>query len=134
MTQAAVARTSADFTLSFVLNALVQAKLLTPSQAQDVRTKEQAARARVLKQVGADKDEARYTVSPIEVVAAFQVPLAGGRTLDQDKISEVIAAAAGVGYTQCYNVLEGFQGDKNPQGHRDSVGGWRFAGLPWHQS
>ena len=98
MTQAAVARTSADFTLSFVLTALVQAKLLTPSQAQDVRTKEQAARARVLKQVGADKDEARYTVSPIEVVAAFQVPLAGGRTLDQDKISEVIAAAAGVGY------------------------------------
>jgi len=98
MTQAAVARTSADFTLSFVLNALVQAKLLTPSQAQDVRTKESAARARVLKQVGADKDEARYTVSPIEVVAAFQVPMAGGRSLDQDKISEVVAAAAGVGY------------------------------------
>jgi len=98
MTQAAVARTSADFTLSFVLNALVQAKLLTPSQAQDVRSKETAARARVLKQVGADKDEARYNVSPIEVVAAFQVPLAGGRTLDQDKISEVVAAAAGVGY------------------------------------
>jgi general secretion pathway protein E len=98
MTQAAVARTSADFTLSFVLNALVQAKLLTSSQAQDVRSKEQAARARVLKQVGADKDEARYSVSPIEVVAAFQVPLAGGRTLDQDRISEVVAAAAGVGY------------------------------------
>jgi len=99
MTQAAaVARTSADFTLSFVLNALVQAKLLTPSQAQDVRTKEQAARARVLKQVGADKDEARYNVSPVEVVAAFQVPLPGGRTLDQDKVSEVVAAVAGVGY------------------------------------
>ena len=99
MTQAApVARTSADFTLSFVLNALVQAKLLTHSQAQDVRSKEAAARARVLKQVGADKDEARYTVSPIEVVAAFQVPLPGGRVLDQDRVSEVVAAAAGVGY------------------------------------
>ena len=98
MTQAAVARTSADFTLSFVLNALVAAKLLTPSQAQDVRTKEMAARARVLKHLGADKDEARYTVSPIEVVAAFQVPMPGGRTLDQDRISEVVAAAAGVGY------------------------------------
>ncbi|HSP19801.1 MAG TPA: type II/IV secretion system protein, partial [Myxococcaceae bacterium] len=86
MTQAAaVARTSADFTLSFVLNALIQAKLLSPSQAQDVRSKEMAARARVLKQVGADKDEARYTVSPIEVVAAFQVPLPGGRLLDQDR-------------------------------------------------
>jgi general secretion pathway protein E len=99
MTQAApVPRTSADFTLSFVLQALVQAKLLTPSQAQDIRSKEMAARARVLKQVGADKDEARYTVSPVEVVAAFQVPLPGGRLLDQDRVSEVAAAAAGVGY------------------------------------
>lgn len=43
-------------------------------------------------------------------------------------------AAAGVGYNQCYNVLQGFQGDKDGQGHRDSVGGWRLAGLPWYQS
>ena len=42
-------------------------------------------------------------------------------------------AAAAAGYTQCYNVLEGFHGDKGPQGHRDSVGGWRVAGLPWYQ-
>jgi len=44
------------------------------------------------------------------------------------------AAAAGAGYTQAYNVLEGFQGDKDAHGHRDSVAGWRFAGLPWVQS
>ena len=44
------------------------------------------------------------------------------------------AAAAGAGYTQAYNVLEGFQGDKDEHGHRDSVAGWRFAGLPWVQS
>ena len=44
------------------------------------------------------------------------------------------AAAAAAGYTQCYNVLEGFQGDKDAQGHRDSVGGWRFARLPWYQA
>jgi rhodanese-related sulfurtransferase len=44
------------------------------------------------------------------------------------------AAAATVGYTQCYNVLEGFQGDKDAQGHRDALGGWRFAGLPWYQA
>jgi general secretion pathway protein E len=99
MTQAApVQRTSVDFTLGFVLQALVQAKLLTMSQAQDIRAKEMAARARVLKQVGAEKDEARYGVSPVEVVAAFQVPLPGGRLLDQDRVSEVVAAAAGVGY------------------------------------
>lgn len=41
--------------------------------------------------------------------------------------------AAAAGYTQCYNVLQGFQGDKDAQSHRDSVGGWRHAGLPWYQ-
>jgi rhodanese-related sulfurtransferase len=44
------------------------------------------------------------------------------------------ATAAGAGYTQCYNVLEGFQGDKDGRGRRDTVGGWRVAGLPWYQS
>jgi rhodanese-related sulfurtransferase len=44
------------------------------------------------------------------------------------------AAAAGSGYSQCYNVLEGFQGDKDRDGHRDTVGGWRVAKLPWYQS
>lgn len=43
-------------------------------------------------------------------------------------------AASQSGYTQCYNVLEGFQGDKDANGHRDTVGGWRLAGLPWYQS
>lgn len=44
------------------------------------------------------------------------------------------AAAAAAGYTQCYNVLEGFQGNKDAQGRRDTVGGWRVAKLPWFQS
>jgi rhodanese-related sulfurtransferase len=44
------------------------------------------------------------------------------------------AAAKQIGFEQSYNVLEGFEGDKDAQGHRGSVGGWRFAGLPWVQS
>ena len=44
------------------------------------------------------------------------------------------AAASQVGYAHSYNILEGFEGDKNAQGHRASVGGWKFAGLPWVQS
>lgn len=44
------------------------------------------------------------------------------------------AQAAASGYTQCYNVIEGFEGDRDAQGHRNSVGGWRVAGLPWYQS
>jgi len=42
-------------------------------------------------------------------------------------------AATQAGYPNAYNVLEGFEGDKDPQGHRNAVGGWRFAGLPWIQ-
>lgn len=38
------------------------------------------------------------------------------------------------GYGAAYNVLEGFEGDRDPQGHRNTVGGWRAAGLPWTQS
>jgi len=36
------------------------------------------------------------------------------------------------GYTECYNVLEGFEGDKDANGQRGKTGGWRHAGLPWH--
>ena len=38
------------------------------------------------------------------------------------------------GYTECYNVLEGFEGDKDAAGHRNTKGGWRAAGLPWAQN
>jgi rhodanese-related sulfurtransferase len=44
------------------------------------------------------------------------------------------ALATTTGYRDSYNVLEGFQGDKDTSGHRDTVGGWRRAGLPWTQS
>ncbi len=37
------------------------------------------------------------------------------------------------GYGPCYNVAEGFEGDKDHEGHRGSVGGWKRAGLPWQQ-
>ncbi|HVY07244.1 MAG TPA: rhodanese-like domain-containing protein [Burkholderiales bacterium] len=44
------------------------------------------------------------------------------------------AAAAKTGYAHAYNVLQGFEGDKDAQGHRSTVGGWKFAGLPWIQT
>lgn len=43
-------------------------------------------------------------------------------------------AAARAGWKEAYNVLEGFEGDKDAKGHRGKVGGWRAAGLPWQQS
>lgn len=43
-------------------------------------------------------------------------------------------AATRAGWKEAYNVLEGFEGDKDAAEHRNSVGGWRKAGLPWVQS
>ena len=37
------------------------------------------------------------------------------------------------GYNNCFNILEGFEGDKDADGHRGTIGGWRKAGLPWQQ-
>jgi rhodanese-related sulfurtransferase len=42
-------------------------------------------------------------------------------------------AATQAGWRECYNVLEGFEGDKDNEQHRSTVGGWRKAGLPWIQ-
>ncbi|MFZ5503839.1 MAG: rhodanese-like domain-containing protein [Pseudomonadota bacterium] len=44
------------------------------------------------------------------------------------------SAAASAGYISCYNVLEGFEGDKNTDGQRNEMNGWRVAKLPWVQS
>ena len=42
------------------------------------------------------------------------------------------ALATQNGYAQAFNILEGFEGDKNAQGQR-RVNGWQMAGLPWKQ-
>lgn len=43
-------------------------------------------------------------------------------------------AANQAGYRDCYNVLEGFEGEKDGNGHRNTSDGWRAVGLPWLQS
>ena len=35
------------------------------------------------------------------------------------------------GFANSYDILEGFEGDKDGEGHRKTVGGWCHAGLPW---
>ena len=52
----------------------------------------------------------------------------GGRSHD------TAAAATQAGYRDAYNVLEGFEGDRDAGGRRNTVGGWRARGLPWTQS
>lgn len=43
-------------------------------------------------------------------------------------------ALTAAGYTACYNVAGGFEGDLDRERHRGHVSGWKAAGLPWVQS
>ena len=48
--------------------------------------------------------------------------------------NQAAIAASESGYSNCYNILDGFEGDKDSNGHRGIQGGWKAAGLPWVQS
>jgi len=39
--------------------------------------------------------------------------------------------ATELGYKNAFDILEGFEGDRDAEGHRKTVGGWCRAGLPW---
>ncbi len=44
------------------------------------------------------------------------------------------AVATRSGFPDCYNVLEGFEGDPDGDKQRNTLNGWRKLGLPWSQS
>lgn len=39
----------------------------------------------------------------------------------------------GLGYGQCWNITDGFEGPLDPVRHRGGQAGWKAAGLPWLQ-
>ena len=64
---------------------------------------------------------------PADAVVMF-LCRSGGRSHD------TAVAATQAGYRDAFNVLEGFEGERDAGGHRNTVGGWRARGLPWTQS
>ena len=36
-------------------------------------------------------------------------------------------------YKHCFNVMDGFEGDKNMTSQRSTVNGWKYNNLPWKQ-
>lgn len=71
-------------------------------------------------------DELRAAIPASDTPVMF-LCRSGGRS------HNAAALAAQLGYTQAFNILEGFEGDKDAEGHRGNLGGWRKAGLPWTQ-
>jgi rhodanese-related sulfurtransferase len=51
------------------------------------------------------------------------------RSAVRTKLAAVAATQAG--FTKAFDLLEGFEGDKDGHGHRKTISGWCFRGLPW---
>jgi rhodanese-related sulfurtransferase len=71
-------------------------------------------------------DELKLAVEPTQVPVMF-LCRSGNRS------HFAAAVAAQLGYGAAFNILEGFEGDRDPHSHRNTLGGWRVAGLPWTQ-
>ena len=46
---------------------------------------------------------------------------------------QAASSAYSEGYLNNYNVIDGFEGQLNDDGHRNSIDGWKFNNLPWYQ-
>lgn len=57
----------------------------------------------------------------------------GGRSHDAAMAAAAYFSAAGAPMP-CVNILEGFEGPLDGDGHRGTAAGWKARGLPWRQS
>ena len=73
----------------------------------------------------ADKVRAAGVTESDEV---FLICRSGGRS------AAAANALTAAGFENCHNVAQGFEGDRDAEGHRGTVGGWKAARLPWAQS
>lgn len=68
------------------------------------------------------------TEQPPESIPILGMCRSGKRSL------AALEALAQHGFSQLYNITDGFEGDLDQQGRRNTLNGWRATGLPWIQS
>lgn len=57
----------------------------------------------------------------------FFICRSGKRSFDAAKF------LSSVSYNYCFNVVDGFEGDKNNINQRSTINGWKYNSLPWKQ-
>ena len=57
----------------------------------------------------------------------FLICRSGNRSYDA---AEFLASR---GFTNCFNVTDGFEGGNNPNHQRSTIDGWKYYKLPWKQ-
>ncbi|MBN2361452.1 MAG: Flp pilus assembly complex ATPase component TadA [Deltaproteobacteria bacterium] len=91
-----------DYDLAFVLDRLVEAKLVSSELAVQLVSRESVTRAQLVRErYGRQRaGSRRLDISPIEVAAAFKLPRPGreGELLDEDQITQTVAGAVGLPY------------------------------------
>jgi general secretion pathway protein E len=96
-------RRAADYTLDFVTDVLARAGMLSDEQRRTAFARENAQRARLLRDHASrsgGRGLRRAEISPVEVLASFQFADARheAEVLDEDKATQAVAQAVGVGY------------------------------------
>lgn len=67
-----------------------------------------------------------FKQDPLKIALLF-LCRTGGRS------KEAAKSMAEIGYN-CYNIINGFEGDVDDFGHRGTVNGWKAENLPWRQN
>ncbi len=91
-------------------------------------------------------DEPGWVIDPLFATHIRQLTLGGAHCTDEDGCVPIIlicrsgkrSAEAGnflieEGFETVFNIETGFEGDLNADHQRNTLGGWRFDGLPWEQ-
>lgn len=78
--------------------------------------------------VADDFGQALQSVCPDPSTALYFICRSGARSLAAARLM------CALGYENCFNVTDGFEGPPDAQGHRGSVAGWKASGLPWRQT
>lgn len=74
----------------------------------------------------------QHFVGQVKKISSINRPVvlicrSGNRSVDAGKALEA------AGFSDVYNVLEGFEGHLDDDHRRGTQAGWRFEGLPWEQ-
>ncbi len=91
-------------------------------------------------------DAPEWVINPQFVTEVRKVMLGGIGTVEHTGDAPVVlicrsgkrSLEAGIlllnnGFSEVYNISEGFEGELDDTHHRSTMGGWRFHGLPWEQ-
>ncbi len=134
-------------------NKLAYAGAVTPQEAFDLLQSDQAIKL-VDVRTNAERDWVGRVNIPINQHAVVQWSTYPGGVANAEFMNELAQVAtknsvllflcrSGVrsrhaarlatehGFLHCFDIIEGFEGEKNSEGHRKTVGGWCKAGLPW---